>query len=473
MKTPQRVVWSEGMFMNPQHLQQADLYHEGLLAARLGALTPYDWGVVEQEVDEKALAAGQFQLLRFAGILPDGLPLSFERGQPEAPQTRPIEEHFSANKRSLDVYLGVAREREGIASYGATEESTTSPRFSMVSRSVPDLAAAESVVPVAFAQRNLRLLFGTEPREDYDVIKIAELVRDRTGAAALASNYIPPCLRISASPYVLDRLRQILKAMQGKQRELAEGRRHRDATALEFSAGDVTKYLQLSALNGLIPQVAHVVEVADLNPQMVYLLLCQAAGQLSTFSAEADPGDLPKFQYTNLRATFDGLFQLLQKLLDVVAIEQCITVTLESRKDGMHLGRLEDERFLKAAQFILAVRSDLPEAEVAKSLPNLSKIASFVEIRDIIKAAAPGVPVEVTFRPPAEVPVKPGVVYFSLESGDPYWKNVISEQNVAIYLPRPFEPSKTKLELLAVPRSGSNGNGTHGGSSAKKSAVSR
>ncbi|WP_141326387.1 type VI secretion system baseplate subunit TssK [Myxococcus sp. AB025B] len=467
MKTPQRVVWSEGMFMNPQHLQQSDLYHEGLLAARLGALTPYDWGVVEQEVDEKALLAGQLQLLRFSGILPDGLPLSFERGQPEAPQTRPIEEHFSANKRSLDVYLGVAREREGIASYGAPDESTTSPRFSLVNRTVPDLAAAESVVPVAFAQRNLRLLFGTEPREDYDVIKIAELVRDKTGGVALASNYIPPCLRVSASPFILERMRSILKAMQGKQRELADGRRHRDATALEFTAGDVTKYLQLSALNGLIPQVAHVVEVADLNPQMVYLLLCQAAGQLSTFSAEADPGDLPKFQYTNLRATFEGLFQVLQKLLDVVAIEQCITVSLEPRKDGMHLGRIEDERFLKCSQFILAVRSDLPEADVAKSLPVLSKIANFAEIRDIIKAAAPGVPVEVTFRPPAEVPVKPGVVYFSLESGDPYWKNVMSEQNVAVYLPRPFEPSKTKLELLAVPKGGS------GGPPAKKNAVSR
>ena len=73
MKIPQRVVWSEGMFMNPQHLQQADLYHESLLSARLGAMTPYDWGVVEMDVDDKALAAGQFQLLRFFGILPDGL----------------------------------------------------------------------------------------------------------------------------------------------------------------------------------------------------------------------------------------------------------------------------------------------------------------------------------------------------------------------------------------------------------------
>ncbi|HVG63169.1 MAG TPA: type VI secretion system baseplate subunit TssK [Hyalangium sp.] len=452
MKIPQRVVWSEGMFMNPQHMQQADLYHESLVSARLGAMTPYDWGVVEMEVDDKALAAGQFQLLRFFGILPDGLPLTFERGQPEEPPARPIEEHFGASKKSLDVYLGVARERDGVASYGEPNGSTTAPRFSVVNRSVADLITTESVSAVAFAQRNIRFLFGTEPREDYEVIKIGELVRDKTGAAVLAPSYIPPCLRISASAYILANLRNLLKSMHGKQRELSDTRRHRDEASLEFTGADVTKFLQLSALNGLIPQVAHAVEAADMSPQFLYLLLCQAAGQLSTFSADSDPANLPKFQYTNLRATFEGLFQRLEGLLRSVALEQSVAIALESRKDGMHLGRLEDERLLKCTHFILAVRADqLPEQQTADQLPALAKIASWDEIHNIIQAATPGVPLEVTFRPPPEIPVKPKVVYFSLDISDRYWKDAIKDQTLAIYLPQPFDPTRTKLELMAVP----------------------
>ena len=31
MTVPHRVVWSEGLLVSPQHLQQADLYHERLL----------------------------------------------------------------------------------------------------------------------------------------------------------------------------------------------------------------------------------------------------------------------------------------------------------------------------------------------------------------------------------------------------------------------------------------------------------
>ena len=46
MKVSQRVIWSEGMFMSPQHLQQLDRYHEAHVGARVGALFPYDWGLV-------------------------------------------------------------------------------------------------------------------------------------------------------------------------------------------------------------------------------------------------------------------------------------------------------------------------------------------------------------------------------------------------------------------------------------------
>ncbi len=40
MKVPQRVIWSEGMFMSPQHLQQLDRYHEQYVASRLNAMGP-------------------------------------------------------------------------------------------------------------------------------------------------------------------------------------------------------------------------------------------------------------------------------------------------------------------------------------------------------------------------------------------------------------------------------------------------
>lgn len=451
MKNAQRVVWSEGMFMSPHHMQQLDLYHEGLLDLRLSAVEPYPWGVVSMEVDMEALRAGRVQLRSFSGILPDGLPLAFRSGDPEAPAARPAEGHFPPAQHTLEVYIGVPRERSGVESYGGKERIDGNPRFIPTNRPVNDLTASTSIVPVAFAQRNVKLLFGTESRDDYDTIKIAELSRDKSGNLALIEAYIPPCLRIDASPYVMGELRNLLRLIVAKQRQLSSRRRHRDASALEFTASDVTLFLELNALNGIIPFLQHAVDAGNVRPHTLYLALSQCAGQLCSFVAEADPSTLPPFQFIQLRSTFEVLFRRIQGLLHSVALEQCLTVMMESGNDRLYRGKLEDERLARCGQFFLSVRSELPEQVVAEQLPKLAKLASWEDIEDLVQAASPGVPIQVNYRPPPEIPIQPGTLYFSLFLQDGYWRNAMRDRTLALYLPHPFDTSQTTVELLAVP----------------------
>ncbi|MBM7115297.1 type VI secretion system baseplate subunit TssK [Archangium primigenium] len=454
MKPPQRVVWSEGMFMSPHHLQQQDLYHENVLEARLGALLPHPWGVAEQEFDMEALRAGQVQLLRFSGILPDGLPIAFMRGEDEAPPARIVEGHFPVSEHTLGVYLGIPKERNGVESYGVSGQVGASPRFTPKNRPIGDLHAATSVMPVAFAQRNLRLLFANEHRDDFDALKIAELSRDKSGNLVLVATYVPPCLRLDASPYLLNELRLLLRLIISKQRTLSSRRRHRNEAALEFTASDVTLFLELNALNGVIPFLQHALEAGNVTPRELYLALSRCAGQLCTFTPDADPSTLPSFQYTHLRTTFEALFQRLNELLRAVALEQCLSVSLELGADRIFRGALSDERLERCGQFFLTVRSELPEAQVAAQLPKLVKVACASEIRDIVHAASPGVPLKVTYRPPPEIPVQPGTSYFALAVQDTCWKSAMRERNVALYLPHPFDISRTSIELLAVPANG-------------------
>jgi type VI secretion system protein ImpJ len=443
------------MFMAPQHLQQQDLYHEAFIKARLAALSPYGWGVAALEIDAEALTAGQLQLLRFAGVLPDGTPLEFERGQDESPASRSVEEHFLPNHRAVEVFLGLPKEREGVDSYSASKGEGPLTRYAVTTRAVPDLLAAHSVAQVSFSKGNVRVLFGSEPRDDFEAVKIAEIVRTSSGSLALHESYIPPCLRVSAAPFILAGVRRLLKLVLGKQRELADARRHRDASSLEFTASDVTRYLQLNTLNSIIPVLQHITDTGDLPPLDVYLLLIQVVGQLFTFDAEGDPSGLPKFQFLNLQKTFEELFARATSLLRVVALEQCIPVPLEQRAGGLSIGKLEDERLLRCPQFILTVKSSLPEKQVADQFPRLSKIASGEEIHSIVQAASPGVPLQLTFRPPPEVPVRPGVVYFSLTTQSAYWKNALRDRSVAIYLPTALDPSRTQIELLGIPSTSS------------------
>jgi hypothetical protein len=70
MRQLQRVLWSKGVLLNPQHLQMQDRYLEELLAFRLDALTFRPWGFSRLELDREALAGGVLVVNSAAGLMP-------------------------------------------------------------------------------------------------------------------------------------------------------------------------------------------------------------------------------------------------------------------------------------------------------------------------------------------------------------------------------------------------------------------
>lgn len=461
MKPPQRVVWSEGMLVSPQHLQQQDLYHERLLDERIAALSPYRWGVVAVDIDPGALGSDQLRLTRFVGVLPDGLYLGFESKDPECPPARPIGEHFAPTQPFCEVYLAVPKEREGVPSVatehtaGTTGDSTKAARarFRAAARSVADLTGNAADLQMAFAHRNAVILFGDEARDDYDAIKIAEIVRDGTGALLNNEAYIPPALRVDTSKFLMGGVRRLLGLMVAKQRLLSGDRRQRDGASIEFNAGDVTRFLQLSTINAAIPVLTYTAANGEISPSQLYLTLIQVVGALATFSEEVEPQKLPLFAHTDLRGTFEELLAKATLLLRTTIRETHISVPLDLNQ-SVYFGRLDEDRLLSATHYVLAVRSELPPEQLLQRLPGLCKIASQSQLRQVLRSAAtPGVPILATQRPPAEIPVRAGVTYFQLNLQNDYWRAIQQEKGVSIYLPPPFDPAHVKLELLAVPRS--------------------
>jgi type VI secretion system protein ImpJ len=452
MRSPLRVIWSEGMFLSPQHLQALDRFHEALLASRLEAVAPFAWGVAELEIDAAALSAGQLRVERFAGVLAGGLCVSFTGSDVEAPPPRPIAEVFPPGARSLEVWLGVSREREGIAAAGPPgPPEAPRPRYHLASRPLADVMQPGAVVPVDLGRPNAVLLLGSESREDHEAIQIAEIVRTGSGQLALAENFLPPMLRIGAVPRLPGQLRELVARMVARQRELADGRRQREAAAGEVSGTDVSRTLQLALLSGAIPGLTHLSELPDAPPRELYLALATLAGQLAAFAPDADVTGIPRYAHDEPRTTFDPLFARLHAYLSGLGVERFTRIPLEVR--GLqYVARGVDEPLLRDARLLLAVRSEIAETVVAEQLPRLCKIAAQGDVQALVQAAAPGATLQVLHRPPPEIPLKAGTVYFEIDRSHRLWKNVLSERAVAIHLPPPFDPSRTKLELLAIPK---------------------
>lgn len=445
---PRKLIWTEGLFMTPQHLQQSDQYHEALLHSRVHALAKFDWGLTDVMFDERALSSGQLKLVKCHGIYPDGTPILIGDQGEDVVEARAIEGNFPAALDALDVFLAVPQVREAQANT-AMDAAKVGPAIRFVAQqvTVPDVNTGRNEQSVTWARSNLRLLFGTEPRDAYQTIRIAQLVRDRAGAVVLKEAFVPSLLRIGASKWIMGSLRQLLSTMVGKQKQLAESRRMRTAASVDFEASDTIKFWMLHTMNSFIPTTSHFVDHGQAHPEDLYLLLGSIIGELCTFSPDGDPTDLPKFNYLELTDSLEPMFARAIDMVRRAVSENYIILPLEKRPDGMYLGKFDDPTVPRKHDFFLEC-SGSDEGTLREKLPKLLKVASWGQIGNILNAAIPGVRCEVEYRPPGAIPVKPGLVYLRVEMTGEYWNDVLNSNTVAMY--QPIDPQKVNIRLIGV-----------------------
>jgi type VI secretion system protein ImpJ len=467
---PPKVVWSEGMPLWPQHLQQLDRYHEQYVARRSQAVHRHEWGVLDIQLDQDALSKGLIAVKRLVAMLQDGSLISCATGDPHCPPMRPIEEHYRPELGTLDVYVGVAREREGLANYshdegatatstqaaqvtqaaqttGATNDASAVPsRYRIFSRTLPDLVGTGEPARVEFARPQPVFRLGQESRDDFEYIKVAELTKNAAGQFVPVGEYVPPCIHISASSYVVEQLRKLTTALVEKDRILGTS-----SEPWQKSPGgsDAATLLRM-AINPYVPWLEHVVDSPDLPPRYVFLELLKLGGQLAVFRNERP--QWPRYDHVNLRGTFSSLFASLFDLLQVTLRTQRYSVDLLWKDRGYYVAAL-DESLLRCKRFFLCVHSGLPEPEVGERLPLLAKAASQNDLHALLAAATPGLRLHWTPSPPAELSIRPGEVCFAVDASSPYWARVLEARDVAVYLTQPFDPSSTSLRLVALAES--------------------
>src|SRR5688572_32921653 len=108
MSVNNKVVWSEGLFLQPHHLQQQERFVERYVEGRCQGLAPHAWGFTELEIERDQLSIGKLGLRRAAGVLADGTPFRMPEDDPLPP---PID--VGEQVRDQLVYLALPLRRAG------------------------------------------------------------------------------------------------------------------------------------------------------------------------------------------------------------------------------------------------------------------------------------------------------------------------------------------------------------------------
>lgn len=444
MKRIGKVAWSEGMFLTPQLFQQGDRYHENLLHFRLKALGPFYWGLSDLEIDREALGNGQVVLSRCTGIMPDGLPIKIPEAD-GAPESRSIEALFSPSTDQVNIYLAIAVSRVNAADFQPPGGGGGRPaRYRAELVRIHDETSEGNENEIPMAAKHFRLLFTGESLDDTTWIKLGEVKRTPAGSFELDDAFVPSSIVLSASTQLLTTLRNLLEVLSAKSSTLSQQRRH----VADFGISDMPNFWLLHTVNSWIPVLAHYFSTPERHPEELYLGLSQLAGELCTFALDTDLRELPSYDHTNLGQTFRDLEKKIRFLLETVIPTRYVMIPLEKNRELVYIGRIQDERLLKTAQFYLGAKAQLPPARLTDEIPAKAKIASPDHINDLIGRAVPGVELSYEPVPPTAIPVKSGYRYFRLNPHGRFWEAIGRSKGVAIYLPDEFP--EIKLDLVAI-----------------------
>ncbi len=444
-----KVVWYEGMTLDPHHLQQWDRYHHDVVNARVGAITRHGWGLTDLAIDEERLANGEFALLRCAGIMPDGFAFNLPDDGP-LPEPRSLGDSFGATGTSLPILLALPSERPSGGNVARNGTAARATRYASASVTLPDENTGADERTVEVAQPKFRIGLGSEALQEFTTIQIADVARTESGLFALREAFIPTCLSIGTSPRLMQMARRLLELLVARSTTLAE--RWRGVTQQrELSPADLTVLGLHLAASTYVPLLSHHHAGAGSHPEALYTTMLALGGHLSAFTpgVSTAPRNYPVYNHADLTACFGALDAILMEVLGGAGPKANYTrVPLEEQRENLYFAR-PDGALLEKAQFFLIARTDaIPEARLSQDLPQMIRVASPDTIDAVLRSYTRALGVDHTNRLPSGVPMDDKATYFQLQKRGPFWEAIQQSGGIALFIPAEF--SSLQMELIAA-----------------------
>jgi type VI secretion system protein ImpJ len=439
-----KVVWSQGMFLQPHHFQQEARYVERLIDERMRCLTPFAWGFSELVIDDASLSLGRLGIARASGVWADGTPFSMP--QLDAPPA-PLE--IPADAKNELVYLALPVQRDGMPEMDFQADGVDElARFKAFEEAVRDnTSATDEPEAIQTGRLNLRLVRAKDATDAYALLGVARVMERRSdGMVTLDRSYIAPQVVADAT----GQLSASVGLLHGLVRQRAQTLAARMGQA-SHGVSEMADFLMLQALNRNEPVLRQITLAPHLHPRPLFDLCLQLAGELATFSTTARrPPDFPEYQHHDLGACFAPVFDVLRQMLSAVLEQNAIQLPLVDRNYGVRTAVVSDLELVRNAGFVLAVNAQLPAEQLRQRFPAQSRVGPVEKIRDLVNFNLPGLPLRGMPVAPRQLPFHAGFHYFEIERGGELWQQFEKNGNLALHVAGDFPG--LELELWAIRR---------------------
>jgi type VI secretion system protein ImpJ len=435
-----KVVWSEGLFLRPHHLQQNDRYFEHLVESRVRQIAPYPWGFSHLEIDRDLAQQAKFAVRRAVGVMPDGTPFDIPGN---SPIPSPIDVPDSAANQiawlSMPVAAPNTREVDDRSSETASRYTSAPETFIDSTSSL----RVEEEIDVAYPRLNFELRKTAKP--GYIGLAIARLLEIRDKTIVFDEKFAPPVLTCAAHPVVDGWNDRVIGWIDNKLEELAR-------YAADPTAGgglQSVDYLVLQMLNRHVNVLKHFRASTYTHPERLYEEFLRLVGELATFATpERRARDYPAYNHDDLENTFAPVVRDLQDFLSARLGRRAIRLEIIERAQNAFVSPIRDRSLFRNASFVMEVAARRPLIEIQHGFPNLFKIGPNTKMNEIVHAHLPGVPLVHLPTPPPQIRAITDHVYFYLDRKSPLWPEFSTASSMGMHFSGDWPD--LQLELWAI-----------------------
>ncbi|WGS86506.1 type VI secretion system baseplate subunit TssK [Methylomonas sp. UP202] len=443
MSNNNRIVWSEGMFLRPQHFQQHDRYLEARIDGRCHGIRAFDWGYSALEIDHGSLAIGKICLLRARGIFQDGTPYNLP-----TEDELPLPLDIPSGTTDERVYLALPMRRSEAAETDDEHTPDSLARYRIATRDVRDSNAGnDGRYPVQIGVIRPRLMLESEERSGFLCLGVARIIEVRADKTVLLDdNYIPPVLKAGACGLLSGFLRELNGLLHTRGEALAS---RVSGASQGAGVAEVADFMLLQTINRYQPLLQHLANETSLHPESMFSLSLQIMGDLSTFYRQNKrPAKMPDYQHDDLRLSFIPLIEELRRLLSMVLEQNAIQIPLNKHSQSVYYSGRPDVKLLDNAIYVLAAGAQISSEMLRTHFPPQVKIGPVEEITQLVTAALPGISIHPLPVAPRQLPYHAGYSYFELDKHSPYWKKMADSGGFAFHIGGNFPG--LELEFWAI-----------------------
>lgn len=440
-----KVIWSEGMFLLPQHFQQQDRYFEGFIKNWAAPLYPYSWGFSTIEINPGSLTQGKIQLTKGSGIFPDGTPFDFP-----SQNDPPLPLDIDPNLRDEDIVLALPL--QGIQT---TEIATSGSPDNQLARyledeiKIPDCTTTinNEVTGIKIGRLNLKLMRKRDAANAYTTLGVAR-IKERI----LEEDFIPPLLNIVSNRILKEYLQQLCGLLDQRSKHLASSNVHPSSRGI----AEIDNLLMLQTINRYKLLFLHLNTLPILHPEKLYSICLNLAGDLAIFdnNNSRQPSFQPAYQHDALESCFTKIVDEIRRLLDIQRDSKATLIPLEKHeKHDLWNAIIHNKELFKTNSFFLAIKTQLQPEDVRIEFPRHIKIGPLKQIRDIINRHLldiPLIPLEHEKRIRTPIPDQPGFIIFEIQQNCSLWNELEPSNELAFFVARIDSFPGLELKLWAV-----------------------